>query len=472
MRAGRRTAGSMLDALKPGGGELLDVELISQLCDYSPLGIVLSDELGRTVYANAAFRRITGLTLEQSLGATWIQRMHAADRDRVATEWLAAGRRGQSYQTEARFVRPGGDAVWTRLHVASIPDVGRPSASLLMVEEISERRAAEEVLRVAEEALFAEKERAQVTLDSIGDAVLATDLDGHVTYMNLEAQALTGWSRDEALGRPLIDVFRILDGVTRGVAPNPAERAIEHDCTVGLASGCKLVRRDGTEVEIEDSAAPIHNRDGKVAGAVIVFHDVAQSRAMAERMAHLARHDFLTGLANPALLNERLTLAISLAQQHGTKIALLFIDLDDFKGVNDSYGHLVGDQLLQSIAARLENCVRAADTVSRRGGDEFVILLTEIRGRKDAAHVAEKVIAAITAPHRLEGVELRVRASIGVSLFPDDSADLVDLVRNADAAMYLVKASNADAYRFFGSGNTTALQRALARGGSGPKRLV
>jgi diguanylate cyclase (GGDEF)-like protein/PAS domain S-box-containing protein len=461
----------MLYALGSDGDGLVDLELVARLCDGSPLGIVLSDELDRSVYTNVAYRDITGLTADQALGTTWDRRLHAEDRDRVVAEWQAAAQDGRPFQAEARLVRPGGDAIWTRLHIATMPDGGRPTANLLMVEEISERRAAEEVLRAAEEALFAEKERAQVTLDSIGDAVLATDLAGHVTYMNLEAQALTGWSRREALGRPLVEVFRILDGVSREVAPNPAERAMAHDCTVGLATGCVLVRRDGSEVGIEDSAAPIHNRDGTVAGAVIVFHDVAQSRAMAERMAHLARHDSLTGLANSALLTERLTLAISQAQQHGTKIALLFIDLDDFKGINDSYGHLVGDQLLQSVAARLANCVRTADTVSRRGGDEFVILLTEIRGQKDAARVAEKVLASIAAPHRLEGIELRVRASIGVSLFPDDSADLVDLVRNADTAMYHVKASGADAYRFFGGGNTMAQRRVVTRGGGGPKRL-
>lgn len=155
--------------------------------------------------------------------------------------------------------------------------------------------------------MFTEKERAEVTLNSIGDAVLCTDLPGRVTYLNTVAEAMTGWPREEAIGRPLAEVFRIIDGMTRMLIANPAERAIRENLTIGLASDSVLVRRDGVEVAIEDSSAPIHNRDGSVAGAVIVFHDVTESRAMTQKMAHLAQHDFLTGLPNRALLIERLT---------------------------------------------------------------------------------------------------------------------------------------------------------------------
>jgi diguanylate cyclase (GGDEF)-like protein len=250
----------------------------------------------------------------------------------------------------------------------------------------------------------------------------------------------------------MTQVFNILDGTTRKRAANPARRAIEENRTVGLALGCILVRRDGSEVEIEDSAAPIHNRDGGVAGAVIVFHDAAKSRAMAEKLAHLARHDFLTGLPNPALLTERLTQAIALGRRHHKQVALLFLDLDDFKGVNDTYGHVIGDRLLQSVAARLEACVRTTDTVCRRGGDEFVILLAEIEDPQDAARVAEKVLAVLLEPHVVEGVTLQIRASIGISLYPDDGDDANDLIKNADTAMYHAKAEGLSGYRYFGAG--------------------
>jgi diguanylate cyclase (GGDEF)-like protein/PAS domain S-box-containing protein len=260
------------------------------------------------------------------------------------------------------------------------------------VEDISVRKSLEFVLHAAEEALFEEKERAQVTLNSIGDAVLTTDLLGNVSYLNLVAEAMTGWSREEALGRPLAEVFTIIDGTTRQGAANPAQRAIEEDRSVGLIADCVLVRRDGVESAIEDSTAPIHNRHGQVTGVVIVFHDVSQSRAITLKMAHLAQHDVLTGLPNRLLMTERLSLAIGLAQRHGRQVALRFLDMDRFKHVNDSLGHVVGDELLQSTAGRLVACVRATDTVCRHGGDEFVILLADIATDADDATIVSVVI--------------------------------------------------------------------------------
>ena len=362
--------------------------------------------------------------------------------------------------------RPDGAAVWVRLHAATAQGEASSGAILLMVEDISERKAAESVLRKSEEALFAEKERAQVTLDSIGDAVLVTDLAGTVTYLNLEAEALTCWSREEALGQPLETVFRIIDGESRNTAPNPAQRAIAEDCTVGLAIGCVLLRRDGTEIGIEDSAAPIHDRDGAVTGAVIVFHDVARSLMMAKQMAHLARHDHLTGLANTMLLSERLDQVVRLARRHRKQAALLFIDLNRFKEVNDTHGHNSGDEILRSVASRLKGCVRESDTVCRRGGDEFVILLTEIECRRDAARVAEKILAAISAQHVIDGHAVRVSASIGISLYPGDGEDVRSLTRGADLAMYQAKARGHAGYCFAGTVRSGEAVRAFTSAGS------
>src|SRR3990172_5656428 len=203
---------------------------------------------------------------------------------------------------------------------------------------------------------------------------------------------MTGWSLEEAAGRPLAEVFRIVDGLTRRPAPNPAEMALAENRIVGMAAGVVLIRRDGSEAGIEDSAAPINDRDGKVTGAVLVFHDVTVSRALAEKMAHLAHHDFLTDLPNRVLLNERLTQAIALARRHGRKVAVLFLDVDRFKHVNDSLGHAMGDKLLLSVARRLLACVRVSDTVSRQGGDEFLILLPDIERSQDAAQFAAKIL--------------------------------------------------------------------------------
>ncbi len=320
-------------------------------------------------------------------------------------------------------------------------------------------RSMEVVLQAAKDALFEEQERAQVTLNSIADAVLITDLNGNVTYLNLVAEAMTGWSRQDALGRPLADVFQVINGTTQQ-ASNPAQRAISEDRTVDLATDSVLVRRDGFESAIEDSSAPIHNQNGEVIGAVIVFHDVSQSRAIASKMAYLAQHDFLTGLPNRVMLTERLSLAIGLAQRHHKQVALLFLDLDYFKHINDSLGHAIGDQLLQSVAARLTGCVRFTDTVCRQGGDEFVILLSEIEHPHDAGHLAEKLLTALAVPQHIGGHELHVTLSIGISIYPDDGQDADTVMQNADTAMYHAKASGRNNYQFFRSDmNARAVRR-------------
>ena len=439
------------------------------MSDASPLGIFVSDTDGSCVYTNAAYHEISGLTLEQTLGTNWSMAIHPDDRQRVLAEWRIAARSQAPFQTEYRFQQAGDGVVWTRVNSAAMRD-GKTLLGLVQtVEDISERKAAEFVLRAAEEALFAEKERAQVTLNSIGDAVLSTDATGKVTYLNQVAEKMTGWSDDAGLGRPLAEVFRIINGNTREVVANPAQRAIEENKTVGLAMDSLLIRRDGFESAIEDSSAPIHARDGRVAGAVIVFHDVSKSRAMAAKMTHLAQHDFLTALPNRVLLTERLSQAIGLAQRHQKQVALLFLDIDHFKNINDSLGHAVGDLLLQSIAARLAECIRATDTVCRQGGDEFVILLAEIERPQDAAHVAQTLLAAFTRPHLIGGQELHVTPSIGISVFPDDAvaADSAlqnadALMQNADTAMYEAKKRGRNNYQFFRAEmNKIAVHRAL-----------
>jgi diguanylate cyclase (GGDEF)-like protein/PAS domain S-box-containing protein len=310
------------------------------------------------------------------------------------------------------------------------------------IRNMAERKA-------AEEALFVEKELATVTLNSIGDAVLSTDILGNISYLNVVAEKMTGWTCAEALGRPLGDVFHIIDGATREPAPNPMEVAIHENKTVKLTPNCILIRRDGSESSIEDSAAPIHDRSGLVTGAVIVFHDVTESRAMTEEMSHLAQHDILTDLPNRLLLKDRISQAIAAARRNNTKVAVLFLDLDGFKDVNDSLGHAVGDTVLQSVAKCLSSCVRSSDTVSRQGGDEFVVLLSEIKHPSDAGITARKILTAVTASHTFEQHDLQVTASIGLSTYPEDGQDAETLMKNADTAMYQGKKRGNNTYQFF-----------------------
>ena len=303
--------------------------------------------------------------------------------------------------------------------------------------------------KAVEDALYIERERAQVTLNSIGDAVLCTDNSGHITYLNLVAETMTGWCREEALGRPLSEVFRIIDGPTREPARDPLQMAVAQNRAVGLAANCILIRRDGLESTIEDSTAPIHDRAGQITGAVIVFHDVSAARAMSLQMTFSAQHDLVTNLPNRLLLNDRICRSIALARRQKRPIAVLFLDLDHFKYINDSLGHATGDKLLQSVSERLVASLRDSDTVSRQGGDEFVILLSEITNPRGGATSAKKILHSLSAPHFIGGQDLRINGSIGISIYPRDGEDAETLIKNADTAMYYAKEHGRNNFQFF-----------------------
>ena len=291
--------------------------------------------------------------------------------------------------------------------------------------------------------------RAAITLDSIGDAVLSIDMKGRVSYLNRVAEIMTGWARSDALGQPLAVVFRLIDEMSRLPVPDPLLCALQENRTVELTTNCLLVRVDGYEYLIEDSAAPIRARDGQVSGAVIVFRDVSRLRASARDMTHLAQHDALTDLPNRLLFSERVATAIVVARRYKRQFALLYLDLDGFKRINDTLGHGCGDQLLRSVAGRLVAGVRASDTVCRQGGDEFVVLLSEVEGAADAAASAATILRTLAAPHAIDDHQLEITASVGISLYPRDGRDGETLLRCADSAMYRAKRGGRNRVAFF-----------------------
>ena len=314
--------------------------------------------------------------------------------------------------------------------------------------------------KAVEERFFIERTRAEITLNSISDAVITTDMSGNVDYLNASAEIMTGWTRDEARGRPITEVMRIINSATRMAERNPAKMVLQQDKPMGLTAGTLLVHRHGREAAIEDSAAPIHDWNGKISGAVIVFHDITAAQAMSKKMAYLAQHDFLTDLPNRVLLDDRITQAIALAKRRRGLLAVLFLDLDNFKHVNDSLGHAIGDALLQSVAKTLTGCVRKSDTVSRQGGDEFVILVTESKNAAKVAVTASKILTALLLPHSAAGNELYVTTSIGISVYPEDGQDAETLLKNADTAMYYAKEKGRNNYQFFESEmNARAVER-------------
>lgn len=324
-----------------------------------------------------------------------------------------------------------------------------PKSDVQTLEGSSETKHAATRQHDTEAVLKGMTDWVQVTLNLIGDAVVMTDLECRVTYLNGVAERLTGWLSIEALGKPLGVVFTIVDSLTQLTATNPAQRAMEENRSVEFAMNCVLIRQDGSQIDIEDSAAPIHDRDGCIKGAVIVFHDACQSIIQSSKFAYQAQHDPLTGLPNRILLSERLSRAIGLAKRHQRRIALMYLDLDAFKSINDLLGHAVGDCLLQSVAGRLSECTRETDTICRQGGDEFVVLLSEIEKPHDAAKIAEKILSALAVPCQIGNHELSITTSIGISLYPDDGADARTLLNHADIAMYYAKNNGCNHYQLF-----------------------
>jgi diguanylate cyclase (GGDEF)-like protein/PAS domain S-box-containing protein len=312
-------------------------------------------------------------------------------------------------------------------------------------------RAAQSAMarKAREIAVFDDNERARVTLASIGDGVLSTDNQWILAFMNPIAEKLTGWTCSQAVGRHISEVFQVLDGVTRARLMPQIETAVGAGSTIILPPNCVLVNRNGQELHIEDSAAPIHDVSGEFAGMVVVFHDVSESRAITQKMSHLAEHDVLTCLPNRALLSDRLEHGIAIAHRHSRQMAVLFIDLDRFKHINDSLGHLVGDRILKAVAERILPCIRHSDTVCRYGGDEFVVLLSEINRAEDAAVIAEKIRLAVMEPYTIDSHYLHLTTSIGVSVYPNDGKDASTLLQYADIAMYHAKEKGRNNSQFF-----------------------
>ncbi len=308
------------------------------------------------------------------------------------------------------------------------------------------------------EELFEERERSRVTLDAIGDLVLSVDFRGRVNYLNKNAESITGWTSLEAHGRPLEEVLPLLDEVARKPVESPAVRAIIENEKVVIAENCVLVGRNGTETAIEASASPIHDFVGGVIGAVIVAHDVTAARDLSAKLTRLALYDDLTGLPRRALLADRLHRALARAQRNQRVAAVIFLDLDGFKPVNDSLGHAVGDALLKVVAQRLVACVRGSDTVSRHGGDEFIILLADVRHAGEVTSCETKVRAAFASPFAIGEHSLRVSASIGTAVFPDMGRSAEDLIRCADAAMYQNKKNAKAALRALDAHAATSVQ--------------
>ena len=291
----------------------------------------------------------------------------------------------------------------------------------------------------------AEREWLRVTLDSIGDAVIATDLDGKISFMNPIAERMTGWLAREALFRPIEEVMQLRDAHSLEPHWNPIYFALKEQRVVAMALNCQLVSRTGQLYQVEDSAAPIIDSNGHCLGSIVVFHDVSESMALALKMSHLANHDPLTNLPNRVLLYDRIEQAIKKAEQLHHKSALLLIDLDHFKYVNDSIGHNLGDLLIKQASERLSSICDAGTTLARLGGDEFVMVLPELWSIEEIALFSSQVHSQFQQPFTLQDKKYQMT----VSIYPDDAQTIEMVMRHADVAMFKAKSEGRNRTSFF-----------------------
>jgi diguanylate cyclase (GGDEF)-like protein/PAS domain S-box-containing protein len=415
--------------------------------DYAPVGIYQSTRDGRFVTANATLARMLGYeSVDELLTKNLDHDVYFDPRQR---EELLQRFEPYAYanSVELQWRRRDGTPIWVQVSAHGI----RSSHGTLFFEgfvyDISGRKQAEESVEAANELL--RKQTAAITASMDGVGILDERLE--FTYANDSLARLFGYPSPEELhGRSLCDLYEPQEQVRfiTSIIPLVEQRGRWRGEATGL-------RRDGVNFPQEISLTALSG-----GGMVCVVRDITERTYAEEQIKHLAYHDALTNLPNRLLFKDRLTVALSHAQRDGTCLAVLFLDLDRFKVINDSLGHNIGDQLLQAVAARVQACVRESDTVARLGGDEFTVLLPRLHRSDDAAPIAAKIIEAVRYPFHIEGREFFITTSIGISLFPEDGTDAETLIKNADTAMYQAKEVGRDNYQLFNAVvNAKALQR-------------
>ena len=411
---------------------------------HAAIGMALIRPDGQLLRVNAAVCQMLGYSEQELLLQDLGNLSHPEDvaADEALMVQLLSGER-DSYQLEKRDFHKLGHVVHILLSVSLVRDAtGSPLYFVSQMQNISQRKA-------FEEALHRERELAEVTLRSIGDAVITTDPKVGVTSLNPIAEAMTGWSSAEACGRPIEEIFQLFDAQDGHVVANPLRTAIERNAIVDLAGKTLLRHRHGFDTPVEDSSAPIHDHAGNVIGGVLVFHDVSESRALALKMIHLTQHDTLTGLANRSQLSGHIAGAITTASRRQQRAAVLYIDIDNFKQVNEMVGHAAGDQVLRAFVSQLQRGLPADALLSRYGGDEFVVVLPHVDGAGEVASLCQVLInhGEQTRIAGLPGQSLHL--SIGISVYPDDATTADDLLQHAETALVAAKAQGQHGYRFF-----------------------
>lgn len=462
------TAGTIWIAEDIGERRRAEAELQSLLLrqeailENASVGILFTRN-GVIVHCNPRMEQIYGWPSGSLIGRTSdVFFRDAADRQAFAERVAPLLSRGELVDIEWRNVRRDGSPLWSRILAKAITPADGSQGAIWISEDITERKAVEERLALSQRLLeqrvqerTAELEKAHQQLDAMIQcaplAIYTRDTRNIVTSWNPAAERMFGWSAAEIVGRQIPSV--------------PPDQLQNHEQLLRRVLGGETImrtevvrqRRDGRRIYLDMTLAPMRDRAGCITGYLTIAADISERKEAEQRIEFLAYHDVLTGLPNRLLLRDRVDQALTHAERHGQRLALLFMDLDNFKQVNDTLGHDTGDQLLQAVTQRIQQCLRETDTLSRQGGDEFVILLRDLADEQAAVPVLDKLLAQMQRPFLLDGHELTTSVSIGVALYPEDGRSFDVLMKKADMAMYQAKENGRATYHFF---NETMSHRA------------
>lgn len=415
--------------------------------DNAPIGIMHSNADLKILHVNPKLCEILGYTREELLAMKTFDFLSPDHRKSDRPQYLQQMLKGemQTFSSERPFVRKDGSIVWTNRTVSLVRDsTGQPLYFLRIIEDISERKR-------AEDALTQERLMLRTVVDAIPDRIYVKDIEGRFILQNAANLKVRGIDQlEDIIGKTVFDIF----------PRQQAEHMHKEDQDI-ISSGEPLIDREGrthfgaagdTDGEVRwhlTSKIPLRDAAGKIYGLVGVNRDITERKQANEHLAHLAHYDSVTGLPNRVMLHDRLGQAIAQARRNSWFVGVLFLDLDRFKLVNDTLGHAAGDLLLKQVSTRLTQALRPSDTVGRLSGDEFAVILSELAVPQNAGLVAQKLIDMLKMPFDLDGNEVFVTASIGITLYPTDSDNIETLIRDADAAMYGAKSAGRNNYQYY-----------------------
>jgi diguanylate cyclase (GGDEF)-like protein/PAS domain S-box-containing protein len=446
----RATVGSFLDVteLKQAEEALAESQArYRSIVETGGAGVLTGDLNGNITFVNESFCKILGYSQEELTGKPFAVFIHPDDIALVLERFAEGlGHPEVEHQLEFRAIHKDGHTVWIYPSVSPVFHKNTLNAGMAIVFDITERKKLEEALKTSEE-------RYRTILEEIQDNYFETDLAGNFTFVNDSMCRTVGYSKEELLGMNY-KTFAVKEDVD--VVYRDFNRVFRTGETMkGLSY--KFVDRNGTVGFNELSVSVIKDEAGKVIAFRGIARDVTERMRLERELNDIATHDFLTGLPNRLLLQDRLNVALAGARRNRTKLAVMMLDLDRFKVVNDTFGHSLGDKVLRAAGERLVALVRKSDTVARVGGDEFLVLLPKIADIDDTIKVSHKILGAFRKPFVLNDHKIRITTSVGIAVYPNDGEDSETLLRNADIAMYWVKEQGRDNYSSYSTGKVNAL---------------